>query len=69
MTANADYGVSIVESFAPPMNWIPGQKVDKDVYTINTGNVGAYVGMDISGALSIVKEETVDSTTAINLNP
>ena len=65
LSASADYGAKIVESFAPPKNWIPGQKVDKDVYTTNTGNVGAYVGMDISGALSIVKEETVDSATAI----
>ena len=63
MSASADYGAKIVESFAPPKNWIPGQKVDKDVYTTNTGNVGAYVGMDISGALSIVKEVTVDPST------
>jgi len=66
LSASADYGAKIVESFAPPKNWIPGQKVDKDVYTTNTGNIGAFVGMDISGALSIVKEATVDSTTAIN---
>lgn len=66
MSASADYGAKIVESFAPPKNWIPGQKVDKDVYTTNTGNVGAYVGMDISGALSIVKEVTVDSAAAID---
>ena len=66
LSASADYGAKIVESFAPPKNWIPGQKVDKDVYTTNTGDIGAYVGMDISGALSIVKEATVDSTAAIN---
>ena len=63
LSASADYGAKIVESFAPPKNWIPGQKVDKDVYATNTGNIGAYVGMDISGALSIVKEVTVDPST------
>ena len=36
LTANSDYGVSIVESFAPPANWLPGQTVNKDVYAVNT---------------------------------
>ena len=31
LSANADYGVSIVESFAPPENWLPGQQINKDV--------------------------------------
>nr|MCR5109452.1 SipW-dependent-type signal peptide-containing protein [Ruminococcus sp.] len=34
LTASADYGVSIVESFTPPANWIPGQTVNKDVYAV-----------------------------------
>jgi alternate signal-mediated exported protein len=56
LSANADYGVSIVESFAPPENWLPGQEVNKDVYAVNTGNVAAFVEETVSGALTITKE-------------
>ena len=56
LTANADYGVSIVESFAPPENWVPGQEVNKDVYAVNTGNVGAFVEETVSGTLTITTE-------------
>ena len=31
LSANADYDVSIVESYAPPKNWLPGENVNKDV--------------------------------------
>lgn len=64
LSANADYNVSIVESFAPPENWIPGQEVKKDVYATNTGNIGAFVREDISGALTITKEKATSSLTA-----
>ena len=57
MSANADYGVSIVESFAPPENWLPGQEVNKDVYAVNTGNVEAFVEETVSGVLTITTEE------------
>ena len=56
LSANADYGVSIVESFAPPENWVPGQEVNKDVYAVNTGNVGAFVEETVSGKLTITTE-------------
>lgn len=64
LTANADYGVSIVESFAPPANWLPGQAVNKDVYATNTGNIGAFVEEDISGVLTITTEKSVDTWSA-----
>ena len=64
LTANADYGVSIVESFAPPANWLPGQAVNKDVYATNTGNIGAFVEEDISGVLTITNEKPVDTFDA-----
>ena len=64
LTANADYGVSIIENFAPPANWLPGQEVNKDVYAVNTGSIGAFVEEKISGKLSIT---TVDKIAA-NLN-
>ena len=59
MSASADYGVSIVESFAPPANWLPGQEVNKDTYAVNTGSVAAYVRNDVSGVLTITKEAPV----------
>jgi len=43
LTATTDYGVSIVEDFYPPKDMTPGQKVNKDVSAVNTGNVDALV--------------------------
>ena len=64
LTANADYGVSIVESFAPPENWLPGQEVNKDVYAVNTGNVAAFVEETVSGTLTITTEVAKDAISA-----
>jgi hypothetical protein len=61
LTANADYGVSIVESFVPPKNWLPGQEINKDVYAVNTGNVDAFVKEKITGVLNYTYEQLVDS--------
>lgn len=71
LTADADYGVSIVESFAPPANWIPGQVVEKDVYAVNTGNIDAYVNEDVQGFITVTYEVALDQfdpTTAVKLN-
>jgi predicted ribosomally synthesized peptide with SipW-like signal peptide len=65
LSANADYGVSIVESFAPPLNWVPGQEVDKDVYAVNTGNIAAFVKEEVTGTLAI-KVERAAGTEKIN---
>ena len=64
LSANADYNVSIVESFEPPFTWLPGQEVNKDVYATNTGNIGAYVNEDVSGVLTITTEKPVDTFKA-----
>jgi len=56
LSSNADYGVSIVESFTPPENWSPGQNINKDVYAINTGNVEAFVNEDVTGKLTYTVE-------------
>ena len=60
MTASSDYGVSIVESFTPPKNWLPGQEVNKDVYAVNTGNIEAFVKETISGKLNYTYEDKVE---------
>lgn len=56
LTASADYGVSIVESFAPPKNLLPGQEVNKDVYAVNTGSIDAFVVETVSGVLNYTYE-------------
>lgn len=61
LSASGDYDVSIVESFAPPANWLPNQKVNKDVYALNTGSIGAYVNEDVSGVLTYTVEKKVAS--------
>ena len=71
LTASADYGVSIVESFTPPKQWVPGQTVEKDVYAVNTGNIAAFVNEDISGVMTVtyeVKADTFNANEAVKLN-
>ncbi|MBR4201376.1 MAG: BsaA family SipW-dependent biofilm matrix protein [Oscillospiraceae bacterium] len=53
LTASANYGVSITEDFTPPSEWTPGQKINKDVTAVNTGNVDAYVRLAILNDLTI----------------
>ena len=62
LSANADYDVKIVESFAPPENWLPGEKVDKDVYAVNTGSIEAFAKATVSGVMSMTREVPVDIT-------
>ena len=61
LQASSDYGVSIVESFTPPKNMLPGQEVNKDVYAVNTGNIAAFVKEDVSGVLNYTFESKVAS--------
>ena len=71
LSANADYDVSIVESFSPPKNWLPGQEVNKDVYAVNTGNIAAFVNEDVSGVMNVTYEVASDTfvqTSAVKLN-
>lgn len=70
LSASADYGVSIVESFAPPANWLPGQTVNKDVYDVNTGNIAAFVKNDVKGVLNYTYESKASTRTGdcIKLN-
>lgn len=67
LTASSDYGVSIVESFVPPKNWIPGQEINKDVYAVNTGNIDAFVKETVSAKLTYTYEETVPDFGSANL--
>ncbi len=63
LSASANYDVSIAEDFQPPENWLPGQKINKDVSAVNTGNVDAFVRMWLGGQMRLLNEET----TAANM--
>lgn len=47
LTASADYGVAITETFTPPSDWLPGQEILKKVAAVNTGNIDAFVRLDL----------------------
>ena len=80
LSAKAEYNTSIVEDFTPPQDWLPGQEINKDVSIVNTGNIDALVGIQLSGKYTVIKAGTgvaVDSdanalpsgvTTAANLD-
>lgn len=53
LTAEAKYNVGITESFTPPSTWIPGQVVDKQVGTINTGNIDAFVKLMLKSQMEL----------------
>jgi len=64
LSASANYGVSIAEDFTPPENWLPGQKVDKNVGVVNTGNVDAFVRTWLEGEMRLVAQNTSATTAA-----
>ena len=61
LSASANYGVTIAEDFTPPENLVPGQKVNKDVSVVNTGNIDALVRVHLEGAMNVLKENAVAS--------
>jgi len=65
LSASANYGVSIVEDFQPPKNWVPGQEINKDVGAVNTGNVDAFVRMWLEGEMTIINKLPTTDSTAI----
>jgi len=65
LSANSDYNVTIAEDFQPPENWLPGQKVNKDVSAVNTGNVDAFVRMWLEGEMSLIKKESQENSPQI----
>lgn len=66
LSASANYGVTIAEDFQPPENWLPGQKINKDVSAVNTGNVDAFVRMWLGGQMRLLNEET-DTTKMVDI--
>lgn len=65
LSAKGGYDVEIWEEFNPPEQWTPGTDVKKQVQALNTGNVDAFVKLDLTNALTIkykVKETTAPTT-------
>ncbi|SDB58959.1 alternate signal-mediated exported protein, CPF_0494 family [Ruminococcaceae bacterium FB2012] len=58
LSASADYNVSITEDFTPPEDWTPGQKINKDVSAVNTGNVDAFVRLGLLHDASLTVKGT-----------
>ncbi|MGN1411902.1 MAG: BsaA family SipW-dependent biofilm matrix protein [Oscillospiraceae bacterium] len=58
LTASSNYGVSIVEDFTPPSNWVPGQEVNKEVRVTNTGNIDTFVKVSLGNFIDITYETT-----------
>ena len=56
LSASAEYGVAIAESFQPPENWVPGQEINKDAGAVNTGNVDAFVRMYLDGSMRLLQQ-------------
>lgn len=53
LSAKAEYDVSITESFTPPSDWTPGQKINKDVNAVNTGNVDSLVKLTFGHSFTV----------------
>ena len=53
LSANANYGVSILEDFSPPTKWYPGQTTVKRVYATNTGSIDSFAKASISGNINL----------------
>ena len=67
LSASANYNVSIVEDFQPPVDWIPGQTVNKDVAAVNTGSVDAFVRMWLDGQMRLLAENSKDDSTSYDV--
>jgi predicted ribosomally synthesized peptide with SipW-like signal peptide len=53
LSASSTYGVTITESFTPPSQWVPGEKVTKEVAVVNTGNIDAFVKLKVVNSIDV----------------
>ena len=53
LSAEAEYDVSITESFTPPSNWTPGQDIKKEVKAVNTGNMDSLVKLTFGHSFTV----------------
>lgn len=68
LSASNDFGVTITETFTPPTQWLPGEKVSKEVGVVNTGNIDAFVKLSLTNALDLTVVGEADTAfTAANV--
>ena len=66
LSASAEYGVAIAESFQPPETWVPGQEINKDAGAVNTGNVDAFVRMYLDGSMRLLQQSKSSANSSTN---
>ena len=69
LSASAAYNVTIAEDFTPPENWVPGQKIDKNVGAVNTGNTDAFVRMWLEGEMRMIAQGASTTTASSMSSP
>lgn len=65
LAADGKYGVSITETFKPTDNWVPGQEITKDVKSINTGNIDAFVRLNLASNFTVNGLETTQTAPTV----
>lgn len=64
LSAEAEYDVSITESFTPPSNWTPGQDIEKKVKAVNTGNMDSLVRLTFGHSFTVTGKGTAIAVSA-----
>ena len=64
LSAEAEYDVSITESFTPPSNWTPGQNIEKEVKAVNTGNMDSLVKLTFGHSFTVTGKGTPIAVSA-----
>lgn len=75
LSADGKYGVSILEDFTPPIEWLPGEEVTKNVKAINTGNIPTFIRMSFDHTFTVKNygeplpiDESIDLSQCVVLN-
>lgn len=71
LSASNEYGVTITETFTPPEQWTPGEDVEKKVGVVNTGNIDAFVRLQLKNTIdlsTVSTSSTLDKEKGVTLS-
>jgi predicted ribosomally synthesized peptide with SipW-like signal peptide len=68
LSASNKYDVTITETFTPPSQWVPGEDVTKEVGVVNTGNVDAFVKLQLKNAIDLTVTSDSEAYNASNVS-